>query len=169
MNSNTQQPPQTTQRGVKIKGTAKSCTIVVTQVGSKDTMDSIKAQIAALRQSCELVASALEVASVTGGSLDKVTDASTLRRMMTCAMILYQEARQLTKAGISHFQLILEQSHTTVEKIARVLRPSINQDVHLFPKESLEKITEVTDKVLLNVLLLHLQVMVAVVRLTAGG
>jgi primosomal replication protein N len=132
-------------------------------------MDSIKAQIAAVRQSCELVASALEVASVTSGPLDKVTDTSTLRRMMTCAMILDQEVQQLTEAGISHFQLILEQSHTTVEKIARVLRLSINQDVLLFLKESLEKITEVTDGALVNVLLLHLQVMVAVVRLVAGG
>jgi primosomal replication protein N len=130
-------------------------------------MDSIKAQIAAVRQSCAEAASALEVASVTGG---EVTDASTLRRMSMCAVILDQEVRQLTKAGISHFQLILEQSHTTVEKIARVLRPSINQNVVLFLKESPDKITEVrTDGALLNVLLLHLQVMVAVVRLTAGG
>lgn len=136
-----------------------------------EAMDSIKAKIAAVRQSCTEVAFALEVASVTDHSLDKVTDASKLRLMGKCALILDEEVRRLTETGISHFQLILEQSHTTVEKIARVLEPNINRKkVVLFLKESPEKITEVrADGELLNVLLLHLRVMVAVIRLTAGG
>jgi hypothetical protein len=132
-------------------------------------MDNIKAQLATVYQSCKLVVFDFELASVTGAPLGEVTDTSTLRLMMICAEILHQKARQLTIAGVSHFQFILEQSHTTVEKIARVLRPINKEDMPLFLKESPEKITEVTDRPLLNVLLLHLQVMVVVVLLTDGG
>jgi hypothetical protein len=136
-----------------------------------ETMDSIKAQIAALRQSCSKAAFAIEVASVTDSPLDKVINASTLRLMGECALILDGEIRQLTETGVSHFQLVLEQSHATVEKVARVLGPSIDRKkmVSLL-KESPGGITEVRmDGALLNVLLLHLRVMVAVVGLPAGG
>ena len=134
-------------------------------------MDSIKAQIAAVRQSCTEAAFVLETASVIDGPQDKVTDASTLRLMGKCALILHEEVRQLTESGISHFQLILEQIQAAVEKIDRVIGPNINRkEVVLFLKESPEKVTELrVDGALLNVLLLHFRVMVAVVRLTAGG
>jgi hypothetical protein len=134
-------------------------------------MEIIKAQIAAVRQSCTEAALALEVASAIDSPLGKVTDSSTLRLMGECALILDEEVRQLTETGISHFQLILERTQAAVEKIVRVLGPNVNRKkVVLFLKESPEKITELrVDGALLNVLLLHLRVMIAVVRLTAGG
>ena len=139
-------------------------------------MDNIKTKALSLSAICEKVARALDKAAIIGETRDMVADSFYFRYIGICAEMLREEVPQLTKSGIAHFGLILEKCDDSVVKMGQHLahaRPDESFEIVLlllrrFPEKLGGRRLDSKLENMLEVYLLHLQVMVARVRLHTG-